>query len=95
MNIQNDVQGLQQILAPAEVSAERSIASPAAESDPVRGDQVDVSTAAYLVSQTVALPDVRMGKVAEVQAALANGTYTVSSSDVAGRVLDYMQTGLK
>ena len=55
------------------------------------GDDVaHLSQAASLISQTLALPDVRMDKVGQVQQALAEGSYSVDSSDVADRMISTM-----
>jgi negative regulator of flagellin synthesis FlgM len=53
-------------------------------------DSTEVSTAASLAHQAMAVPDVRMDKVAAVQQALANGTYQVSAGDVADKLLQQM-----
>ncbi len=53
-------------------------------------DRATLSDAANQVSQTSAGEDVRMDKVMSIQAALAAGTYSVSASAVASRVVDSM-----
>jgi negative regulator of flagellin synthesis FlgM len=91
MNIQNDLQGLEQVLGAAGLSGTgKEPATPADAGAPTASDQAHLSTAAYLVSQAVALPEVRTDKVASVQAALANGSYQVSSSDLAGKMIGQM-----
>ena len=47
-------------------------------------------TAVTLTSETLALPDVRLDKVAIVQSALANGSYSIRASELASRVIDSM-----
>lgn len=96
MNIQNDLQGLQQILGPSGLSAgEKQTPALATGNAAAPNDEAHLSTAAYLVSQAAALPDVRTDKVAAIQTALANGSYRVSSSDVAARLIDFMQSNVK
>ncbi|MGA3069027.1 MAG: flagellar biosynthesis anti-sigma factor FlgM [Terracidiphilus sp.] len=53
-------------------------------------DRATSSRAGSEVSQTAAEPDVRMDKVASVQAAIAAGTYHVPASAVASKVVDFM-----
>jgi negative regulator of flagellin synthesis FlgM len=57
---------------------------------PADGDVASLSPAAVLAAASSALPDVRTEKVASIQQALANGTYAVSASDVAGKVIDHL-----
>jgi len=96
MNIQNDLQGLQPILGPAGASpGEVQPVAQDAGKVPTANDEAHLSAAAYLATQAVALPEVRMEKVASVQAALANGSYRVSSSDVAASLIDSMQSNQK
>lgn len=51
-------------------------------------DQASLSSASTLISRAASLPDVNAEKVAAVQNALASGTYQVSSSDVAAKLID-------
>lgn len=44
-----------------------------------------------LSRRAMALPDVRMDKVALVQSALANGSYRIQSSEIAARILESMK----
>ena len=53
-------------------------------------DRTEVSTAASLAHRAMSVPDVRMDKVAAVQQALANGTYQVSPTDVADKIIRRM-----
>jgi len=96
MNIQNDLQGLPQILGPSGPSAgEMQPAAQGASQVSTPNDEAHLSAAASLVSQAVSLPDVRTEKVAAVQAALANGSYRVSSSDLAASLIESMQSNQK
>ena len=56
-------------------------------------DLATFSSAGSEVSQTADDTEVRMDKVAAIQAALAAGTYNVSASDVASKVVDSMLGG--
>jgi negative regulator of flagellin synthesis FlgM len=96
MNIQNDLQGLQQIFGPADFSgASKQPAIQDSAGTSSANDEAHVSATAYLVTQAVTVPDVRIEKVASVQAALANGSYQVNSTDVAGKLIDSMQSNQK
>lgn len=91
MNISQDMQPVRSIEPEAQVAVARKISNaPAEEQAPVAGDQTHLSEAASLVSQAASLPDVRPEKVAAVQAAIAGGTYAVSSKDVAQSLMDHM-----
>ena len=63
-------------------------ATPTLVSSP--GDDAELSSAASLVSQAASLPDVRAEKVEAVKAAIADGSYNVSSADVAQSIVDHM-----
>ncbi|AXC10416.1 hypothetical protein ACPOL_1065 [Acidisarcina polymorpha] len=54
------------------------------------GDAAHLSPAALLASASSSLPDVRSEKVASIQEALANGSYSVSSTDVADKLIDHL-----
>lgn len=51
-------------------------------------DQTKISTTSGLLGQALSGPDVRMPKVLALSAAIAAGTYQVSSQDVAGKMID-------
>lgn len=53
-------------------------------------DRATLSQAASQASQAFSSEDVRMDKVASIQAALAAGSYSVPASAVASRVVDNM-----
>lgn len=89
MNVSNDLQGLQQVLASQEVATQpqgktQNRASMAAQ------DNATLSPAASLAAQTAEDSDVRMDKVAEIQQAIASGSYNVPSSEVAGKIIEQM-----
>ena len=56
-------------------------------------DRATVSSAGSEVSQTATDAGVRLDKVADVQAALASGSYNVSAGAVASKVVDSMLGG--
>jgi negative regulator of flagellin synthesis FlgM len=95
MDIRSSMDGLRSLLgvnttAPS-ASQIKSNAAPTGSS--FDSDQATVSSAANEVSQTASDDGVRSDKVAAVQAALAAGTYNVSASAVASKVVDSMLTG--
>ena len=56
-------------------------------------DTTYVSHAAQLAQQAMALPDVRMDKVAAMREAIGNGTYRVEASAVADAIARSMSDG--
>jgi negative regulator of flagellin synthesis FlgM len=73
----------------AHVSAADSVAKDGAASiaSVVHTDQANLSSAGGLVAQALEGSDTRAGKVADLQEAIAAGTYSVSSSDVADKII--------
>lgn len=61
-----------------------------AESKSVAGsqDKTKLSSTGELVARALSTPDVRATKVEALQKAIADGSYNVSSSDVAGKMID-------
>jgi anti-sigma28 factor (negative regulator of flagellin synthesis) len=55
-------------------------------------DETSLSAAAVEIARSVASSDVRMDKVGSIQAALATESYRVSSSDVAAKLIEHMQS---
>ena len=91
MKIQSDLQGLQQILSGTGLASGKTAGVQSTGSVPGSSDEAHLSAAAYLASQAIALPEIDMQKVAAVQTALANGSYQVSSSDVAAKLISQMR----
>jgi negative regulator of flagellin synthesis FlgM len=92
MNVSNDVQGMQQLFSSQEITqaGAGAQARPAAAADSGATDEATLSSAASIAAQAASGSDVRMDKVTQVQQALAAGTYSVPSSEVAGRMIDQM-----
>ena len=100
MEIQSGIDGLKTLLGgvtlPPPGAAEAvKIESGAgkAEAAEMGGDRATLSAMATEVSMTASEPDLRMDKVAGVQAALAAGTYDVPASAVATKVIEAMLGG--
>ena len=53
-------------------------------------DQTVVSSSGGAMLQAMGTSDARTDKVASLQAAIANGTYNVSSSDIASKLINSM-----
>lgn len=53
-----------------------------------QADRTNLSSAGGMISQALAGSDVRSDKVAALQQTIASGTYNVSSSDVAGKMIE-------
>jgi negative regulator of flagellin synthesis FlgM len=94
MDIRSGLDGLKSLLgvmpqtvAPTGTSVRNGSA---AEAPAVGSDRATLSNAASEMAQLPAGDEVRAGKVAGIQAALAAGTYNVSASAVASRVVDSM-----
>lgn len=59
-----------------------------ASSGTAPADEASLSSASGLVSKALAIPDVRMEKVEALRQAIADGSYQVPSSEVAGKVIE-------
>jgi negative regulator of flagellin synthesis FlgM len=91
MNISQDMQPVRPIAQDIQVALSGKVSNgSASEQTPAGGDQAHLSGAASLASHAASLPDVRQEKVAAVQAAIASGTYSVSSQVVAQSMIDHM-----
>lgn len=90
MNVRNDLQHIQPVAGENQVSAVEKPPSDAATSAPAAGDQAHLSGAASLASHAASLPDIRPDRVQSVQAAIASGSYNISSSDVADSLMQHM-----
>lgn len=91
MNVNNNLQGLQQLFSSQEVTrTESGKTETGAAATQAGTDQATLSSAASLAAAAAPDSDVRMDKVAEVQKAVADGTYNVPASEVAGKMIDHM-----
>ena len=97
MNVRNGIDNVAQLFSaqPAAVSSASKISNNAPE-EPLAGDQARLSSAGSQVAQSASASasnsDVRLEKVAGIQAALQAGTYHVPAADVARKVVDSILT---
>ncbi len=97
MSYTNGISSLQQALSSIATTATKpSDATTAAASEaksqavaatPERADQANLSAAGGIMSQALEGSDTRSAKVASLQQAIASGSYNVSSSDVADKMI--------
>lgn len=97
MEIRNDAEALKAFLGvpsttPAGAGSVHS-KDPGVAEPGFAGDQATFSQAATEVSQATDASAVRVDKVAAVQQAIASGTYNVSGTAVAGKVIDALLSG--
>ena len=94
MNVNDGLHGLPEALGVAQTSpvsaTQPQTQASASSTASSMQDRTEVSTAASLAHRAMSVPDVRMDKVAAVQQALANGTYQVSPTDVADKIIRRM-----
>ncbi|HTW46813.1 MAG TPA: flagellar biosynthesis anti-sigma factor FlgM [Acidobacteriaceae bacterium] len=92
MNVNNDVQGMQQLFPSQEIANTETAAPqhPGAAAVSVTADEATLSPAASMAAEAAQDSGVRMDQVTAVQQAIAAGTYSVPSSAVAGRIIDQM-----
>lgn len=96
MSYTNGIGNLQQALSSIAPTQPASQATESAEaslrgkaSAPVKqADQTNLSSAGGVIAHALQGSDVRSEKVAALQQAIASGSYNVSSSDVAGKMID-------
>lgn len=93
MNVNDNLHNLQQVLGVTETGTvtevQRSQQHTAGTAEAI-GDRTEVSTAANLANQAMAVPDVRMEKVAAVQQAITSGSYQVSAGALADTLINHM-----
>jgi flagellar biosynthesis anti-sigma factor FlgM len=93
MDIRNNVDGLKTLLgvpSAASTPAQQVKNDAASASSSLAGDHATLSSAGSEVASATSGSEVRMEKVAAVQAALTAGTYQVPASAVAGKIVDAM-----
>ncbi|MFZ1938526.1 MAG: flagellar biosynthesis anti-sigma factor FlgM [Terracidiphilus sp.] len=95
MDIRSSMEGLRTLLGvnPAAPTAAQGKSVPSATASGITSDRATLSSAASEISDAATGEDVRMDKVSQVQQALAAGTYDVSASAVASKVVDAMLGG--
>jgi negative regulator of flagellin synthesis FlgM len=80
-------------VTPPTPSATQSKPASAPSPSALSSDSATLSSAGSEVALTAADSDVRLDKVANIQAALASGTYNVPASAVASKMVDSMLGG--
>jgi negative regulator of flagellin synthesis FlgM len=71
----------------AKPAIQKSASSGTINEQPIATDQTNLSSTAGLVAQALESSDTRWTKVASLQQAIAAGSYSVSSSDVADKII--------
>lgn len=77
-------------VGPSVTGATQNAASAAADTSLFSLDQTAVSSTGGAMLQAMGTSDVRADKVSSLQAAIANGSYNVSSADVASKLISSM-----
>jgi flagellar biosynthesis anti-sigma factor FlgM len=93
MDIRSSLDGLKSLLGvtqPQQTTPQSIRNGAASVGQSLSSDHATLSSAGSEVSQTAGDGGVRMDKVAQIQAALAAGTYNVPASAVASRMVDSM-----
>lgn len=91
MNIHNALPLIQPLANEAQVSGvEKSLNSSQPSLVSSTSDDAQLSRAASLASQAASISDVRTEKVEAVRSAIADGSYNVSSADLAQSLVNHM-----
>jgi len=92
MDIRSSLDGLKSLLGVTTPTppAPQTRSGATTSASALGSDLATFSSAGSEVSQTASDPGVRTDKVAEIQASLAAGTYNVSASAVASKLVDSM-----
>jgi negative regulator of flagellin synthesis FlgM len=95
MDIRSSLDGLKSLLGvpPTTTSAAPSKSATTSSPSALTSDRATLSSAGSEVAQSANDSDVRLDKVASIQAALAAGTYNVPASAVASKMVDAMLGG--
>jgi flagellar biosynthesis anti-sigma factor FlgM len=95
MDIRSSLEGLRTLLGvdSATPAATQSKGATGKAGSNFENDMATLSAAASQVSQSSTGDSVRMDKVAQIQAVLAAGTYSVPASAVASKLVDSMLGG--
>jgi negative regulator of flagellin synthesis FlgM len=89
MDIRSSLDGLRMSQTPAS-TAQQAKQAQTADAGSFSADRATLSSAGSQVSQALSDNGARMDKVAGIQAAIAAGTYNVSASAVASKLVDSM-----
>lgn len=95
MEIRSGLEGLKSLLGVNESAPPADGSKSGAATVDLGSDRATLSSAASEVSNAASEDSVRTDKVAQVQAAIAAGTYSVTASAVAAKVVDVMLNGQK
>jgi negative regulator of flagellin synthesis FlgM len=92
MNIKNSLDGSKSLSGDAPEACPTKHSEPSTAINPaVRGiDPATLSRGGCEVALTTADSEVRLDKVASIQAALASGTYNIPATEVASKMVDAM-----
>jgi negative regulator of flagellin synthesis FlgM len=92
MDIRNNLDGLKSMLGVPQTNTATPTGKGNSSSglNAVGSDLATFSSAGSAVSQAMGDSSVRMDKVANIQAALAAGTYSISPAAIASRLVDSM-----
>lgn len=96
MSVTNGIGDLQQTIGTSVTEAAKPVSGSVAkvkDTAQTRSEQTDhaeLSAAGSLISKALDGSDVRMDKVQALQQSIASGSYHVSSSDVANKLVDSM-----
>lgn len=93
MDIRNSLEGLRTLLGvnqTVQAAPQSKGATATSIGNVFDADRATLSSAGSEVSQAASAEDVRTEKVAEVQAALAAGSYNVPAAQVASKMVDAM-----
>lgn len=96
MDIRSSLEGLKSIFGAGQTEAATPQTKPQAQTasaSALSSDRATFSYAANGVASAGSDSDVRLDKVASIQAQLAAGTYNVSASAVAGKLVQSLLTG--